>query len=126
MSLAEDSKVATMNETNTKSTPSLFEVFEKNLLQSTQIDVQTVKSRGQSEALNRDAFIRRTVQDYAAVLRRSNVVIPQSLEAAVMEEWAEQVSQMLLKKTYGFASIIDYQIAYHASNRSLAKLRSSS
>lgn len=105
-------------DTPQKPMPTLFEVFEKNLLQVN----PGQETPHATEAIHREAFIRKTVLEYVSLLRRSNVVIPAPLEASVVEEWSEQVSQMLLKKTYGFSSISDYQHAQRVSDRSTGRM----
>jgi long-subunit fatty acid transport protein len=54
---------------------------------------------------DRKTFITTIVTEYLALLRQKNIAVPKSLEAAISEELADQVSLMLTKKIYGCSSI---------------------
>lgn len=58
---------------------------------------------------DRKTFIGNIVNDYLTYLRKMSIVIPKSLEGAIVEELAGQVNTMLVKKIYGCLSIDDYR-----------------
>ncbi len=58
---------------------------------------------------DRKTFIVNIVKDYLNHLSKLNIVIPKSLEASVLEELADQVNTMLVKKIYGCLTIEDFQ-----------------
>jgi hypothetical protein len=63
----------------------------------------------QDSDADRKTFIENVVLDYIQYLRKMNIVVPKSLEAAIAEELASQVNTMLVKKIYGTLTISDYQ-----------------
>ncbi len=75
------------------------------------------------ENSDRNTFITGVVQDYITYLRKSNVVVPKSLEASIMDEIGTQVNTMLVKKIYGCSSINDYTSAIPAAEKKQAKTR---
>jgi len=58
---------------------------------------------------DRKTFIVNIVKEYLTHLTKLNIVIPKSLEASVLEELADQVNTMLVKKIYGCLTIEDFQ-----------------
>jgi hypothetical protein len=58
---------------------------------------------------DRKTFIVNIVKEYMTHLAKLNIVIPKSLEASVLEELADQVNSMLVKKIYGCLTIEDFQ-----------------
>lgn len=61
------------------------------------------------EGLDRKTFIAQVIKDYLAFLRKKNITVPRSLENSIIEELANQVHTMLVKKIYGFLTIQDFQ-----------------
>jgi hypothetical protein len=57
---------------------------------------------------DRKTFIGNIINEYLSFLRRKSIAIPRALEAAIVEELADQVSVMLTKKIYGCLSIEDF------------------
>lgn len=72
---------------------------------------------------DRKTFIVNIVKDYLNHLSKMNIVIPKSLEASVLEELADQVNSMLVKKIYGCLTIEDFQKKASAPARKQAKRR---
>jgi hypothetical protein len=72
---------------------------------------------------DRKTFITNIVRDYLIHLNKLNIVIPKSLEASVLEELADQVNTMLVKKIYGFLTIGDFQKKAQAPARKQANRR---
>ena len=72
---------------------------------------------------DRKTFIINIVKDYVSHLTKLNIVIPKSLEASVMEELADQVNTMLIKKIYGCLTIADFQKKASAPARKQARQR---
>lgn len=58
---------------------------------------------------DRKTFIVNIVKEYLTHLAKLNIVIPKSLENSVLEELADQVNSMLVKKIYGCLTIEDFQ-----------------
>ena len=63
----------------------------------------------QDSDIDRRTFVGNVVQDYIAHLRKLDITIPKPLEQPVIEELANQVNAMLVKKIYGCLSIGEYQ-----------------
>ena len=63
----------------------------------------------QDSDTDRKTFIATIVIDYLNHLRRMNIIVPKSLEQPIMDELAEQVNSMLVKKIYGCFNIKEYQ-----------------
>ena len=57
---------------------------------------------------DRKTFVGNIINEYLSFLRRKSIAIPKSLEAAIVEELAEQVNVMLTKKIYGCLSIEEF------------------
>jgi hypothetical protein len=72
---------------------------------------------------DRKTFILNIVGEYLTFLRRKSVLIPKSLEPAIVDELARQVNTMLVKKIYGCLTIQDYQRKVPAVNRKRARSR---
>ncbi len=75
----------------------LYVIFEQHLYNFQDPDV------------DRKTFVGKIIQDYLTHLRRMSISIPKSLEAPIVEELAEQVNSMLVKKIYGSFSLSEYQ-----------------
>lgn len=75
----------------------LYVIFEQHLFNFQDADT------------DRKVFIGSVIQDYLSYLRKMNITVPKSLENAVIEELANQVNTMLVKKIYGRLTIQDYQ-----------------
>src|ERR1700749_3970389 len=72
---------------------------------------------------DRKTFIGNIVNDYLTYLRKMNIVIPKSLESAIVEELSGQVNTMLVKKIYGCLSIEDYRKGAATSLKKKARSR---
>jgi hypothetical protein len=88
----------------------LYVIFEQHLFNFQDSDA------------DRKTFIVNIVNDYLTYLRKMNIVIPKSLESAIVEELAGQVNTMLVKKIYGCLSIEDYRKGAAATEKK--KIRS--
>lgn len=75
----------------------LYVIFEEHLYNFEDADA------------DRKTFIVNVVHDYLTHLRKMNLTVPKSLEQPIVEELAEQVNTMLVKKIYGCLSIEDFQ-----------------
>ena len=89
----------------------LFVIFEQHLYNF------------QDSDSDRKTFIAGVVVEYLSFLRQKNIAVPRSLEAAIGEELAEQVSIMLTKKIYGCLTIYDYQKGIPRTRRKRARQR---
>lgn len=86
------------NETTKKDTVDpLYAIFEQHLFNFSDPDIE------------RKTFIAQVVVEYLNFLRKKNVTIPRSLEAAIIEELGSQVNAMLVKKIYGCLSLKDFR-----------------
>ena len=72
---------------------------------------------------DRKTFIGNIVHDYLTYLRKMNIVIPKSLEHAIVEELAGQVNTMLVKKIYGCLSIDEYRKGSSTTLKKKARAR---
>ena len=72
---------------------------------------------------DRKTFITAIVTDYLNYLRKNHIIVPRSLEQAIMEELGTQVNVMLVKKIYGCLSITDYVGAVQPAVCKKAKTR---
>jgi hypothetical protein len=72
---------------------------------------------------DRKTFIVNIVNDYLTYLRKMSIVIPKSLEAAIVEELAGQVNTMLVKKIYGCLSLDDYRKGAATTHKKKARAR---
>jgi len=75
----------------------LFVIFEQHLYNFQDPDV------------DRKTFIGNVITDYLSHLRKLNISVPKSLHGPIVEELAQQVNTMLVKKIYGCLTISDYQ-----------------
>ena len=75
----------------------LYVIFEQHLYNFQDPDV------------DRKTFIGKIIHEYLSHLRKLAIAVPKSLESMIVEELAEQVNVMLVKKIYGFQSLQDYQ-----------------
>jgi hypothetical protein len=89
----------------------LYVIFEQHLFNFQDSDA------------DRKVFIGGIVQDYLIYLRKMNIVVPKSLESAIVEELAGQVNTMLVKKIYGCLSIDDYRKGAAATVKKRARSR---
>jgi hypothetical protein len=92
-------------------TDPLYVIFEQHLYNFQDPDV------------DRKTFIGKIIQDYLTHLRRMSISIPKSLEAPIVEELAEQVNSMLVKKIYGSFSLGEYQKKAPTKNKRQASSR---
>jgi hypothetical protein len=72
---------------------------------------------------DRKTFILNIVGEYLTFLRRKSVLIPKSLEPAIVDELARQVNTMLVKKIYGCLTIEEYQKKAPVATRRRARQR---
>jgi len=63
----------------------------------------------QDSDADRKTFVGHVVLDYIKYLRKMNIIVPQPLEAAVVEELATTVNTMLVKKIYGALTIQEHR-----------------
>jgi hypothetical protein len=89
----------------------LYVIFEQHLFNFQESDA------------DRKTFIVNIVNDYLTYLRKMRIVIPKSLESAIVEELAGQVNTMLVKKIYGCLSIEDYRKGAAATHKKKARSR---
>lgn len=89
----------------------LYVIFEQHLFNFQDSDA------------DRKTFIVNIVNDYLTYLRKMRIVIPKSLEGAIVEELAGQVNTMLVKKIYGCLSIEDYRKGAAATNKKKVRSR---
>src|ERR1700745_365231 len=82
---------------NAKLDDPLYVIFEQHLYNFQDPDV------------DRKTFIGNVITDYLSHLRKLNISVPKSLEGPIVEELAQQVNTMLVKKIYGALTIQDYQ-----------------
>jgi hypothetical protein len=75
----------------------LYVIFEEHLYNFQDPDV------------DRKTFIGTVITEYLSHLRKLNISVPKSLEGPIVEELAQQVNTMLVKKIYGCHTISDYQ-----------------
>jgi hypothetical protein len=75
----------------------LYAIFEQHLFNFSDPEI------------DRKTFIANVVVDYLGFLRKKSVVVPRSLEAAIIEELGTQVNAMLVKKIYGCLTIKDFR-----------------
>jgi hypothetical protein len=74
----------------------LYVIFEQHLFNFQDSDT------------DRKTFIFNIVTDYLTHLRKLNITVPKSLEQPIIDELANQVNTMLVKKIYGCISLDDY------------------
>ena len=89
----------------------LFTIFEQHLYNF------------QDSEIDRKTFIGNVVQEYLSHLRKLKIVIPRSMEAAVVEELTSQVNVMLVKKIYGCVSLDEYRSKVEPQKRTQARTR---
>ncbi len=89
----------------------LYVIFEQHLYNFQEADA------------DRKTFIGSVVSDYLTYLRKMNIVIPKSLEHAIVEELAGQVNTMLVRKIYGCLSIDEYRKGSKPTVKKRAKAR---
>jgi hypothetical protein len=89
----------------------LYVIFEQHLFNFQDPDV------------DRKTFIGNVIKEYISHLRKLNISIPKSLEGPVVEELAEQVHGMLVKKIYGCLTIADYRKGVTAPKKKRSRTR---
>ena len=89
----------------------LFAIFEQHLLNF------------QDPEIDRKTFIAKVVADYLTYLRKMNVTVPKTLEQPIVEELADQVNTILIKRIYGCFSIEEYRKSITPSIRRRARTR---
>jgi len=89
----------------------LFSIFEQHLLNF------------QDPEIDRKTFIAKVVADYLSYLRKMNVTVPKTLEQPIVEELADQVNTILIKRIYGCFSIEEYRKSITPSLRRRARTR---
>lgn len=73
--------------------------------------------------MDRKTLILTIVREYLTYLRRRNVIVPRALEQPIVEELANQVNTMLVKKIYGCFNLKEYQKSLIPSLRKKARSR---
>jgi len=89
----------------------LFTIFEQHLLNF------------QDPEIDRKTFIAKVVADYLSYLRKMNVTVPKTLEQPIVEELADQVNTILIKRIYGCFSIEEYRKSITPSIKRRARTR---
>jgi hypothetical protein len=79
----------------------------------------------QDPDIDRKAFIAHVIVEYLSYLRKRNITVPRSLEQPLVEELANQVNTMLVKRIYGCLSLQDFQKTVTPQARRRAKARHS-
>lgn len=77
----------------------------------------------QDPDMDRKAFIAAVVADYLNYLRKKNITVPRPLEQPIIEELANQVNTMLVKRIYGCITIADYQSQVASPTKKRARSR---
>ncbi len=103
-------KKLTENKTTPKVDP-LYVIFEQHLFNFQDSDA------------DRNTFISNVVNEYVGYLRKLNIAIPKSLEGAISEELAAQVSVMLTKKIYGCVNITEFRKASPVAHKKKARAK---
>lgn len=62
----------------------------------------------QEPQTDRKTLVSNIIHDYLGYLRKKGAVIPPRLERYIFEEYEEEVSGMLVKKTYGCYSVEEF------------------
>lgn len=73
--------------------------------------------------IDRKTFIGNVINDYLSHLRKLNISVPKSLEGPIVEELAQQVHTMLVKKIYGCLSISEFQEKIPSATRKKSHAR---
>ena len=73
--------------------------------------------------IDRKTFIAAVVAEYLGYLRNNNITVPRALEQPVIEELANQVNTMLVKRIYGCLTIEDFQRHVPDTTKKRAKTR---
>lgn len=105
------SNPANSSSQTTDKTDPLYVIFEQHLYNF------------QDSESDRKTFVTVVVTEYLSLLRQKNIAVPRSLEAAIRDELAEQVSLMLTKKIYGFSNINEFQKKSASKGKRRAKQR---
>jgi hypothetical protein len=63
----------------------------------------------QDPEIDRKTFIAQVIAEYLSYLRKKNITVPRALEQPIVEELANQVNTMLVKRIYGCYSIQEFQ-----------------
>ena len=87
----------------------LYAIFERHLYEIPDADIE------------REVFIKQIVHEYLGCLRKEDLCIPKALEPVIIDELANQVNTMLVKKIYGCLSIEEFR---QKSSRKSKKPRS--
>lgn len=72
---------------------------------------------------DRKVFIQHVIGDYLTYLRKQAITVPRSLESAIVDELAQQVNAMLVKKIYGCLSLEDYRSGIPTPEKKRANAR---
>lgn len=94
-----------------ETTDPLYTIFEQHLFNFNDPEI------------DRKTFIANVVVDYLGFLRKKNVIVPRSLEGAIIEELGTQVNAMLVKKIYGCLTIKDFRKGIPSLSKRRAKKR---
>ena len=89
----------------------LYAIFEENLCNFSDPEI------------DRKTFIAQVFVEYLNFLRKKSVIVPRSLEGAIIEELGSQVNAMLVKKIYGCLSLKDFRKAIPPIVKRRAKKR---
>jgi hypothetical protein len=95
----------------TKQPDPLYIIFEQHLYNFQDADI------------DRKTFILAVIQDYLSYLRKMNMSVPKSLESAIIDELASQVTAMLVKKIYGCLTLSEYKNGITPKDKKAAKSR---
>ena len=77
----------------------------------------------QDPEMDRKTLVLKIVTDYLDYLRKQNISVPRALEQPIVEELAQQVNTMLVKKIYGCLTPKDYQSGLKTEIKRKAKTR---
>lgn len=80
-----------------RETDPLYVIFEQHLCNF------------QDPEIDRKTFVAQIISEYLLYLRKKNITVPKPLEQPVIEELANQVNAMVVKKIYGSMTVQDYQ-----------------
>ncbi len=77
----------------------------------------------QDPEIDRKTFIAHIVSEYLTYLRKKNITVPRALEQLVIEELANQVNGMLVKRIYGSLTVQEFQKQVPTKQRRKARSR---
>lgn len=77
----------------------------------------------QDPEIDRKTFIAGVIADYLSYLRKKNLTVPKTLEQPIVEELANIVNTMLIKRIYGCLTMKEYQKTVPTGRRKQARSR---